>query len=95
MDEGAADVMEWWKAKLGDLDDDQKQAMQDAYYNTFYGDDEGRKVLLNLQRLCFENVSTPERTIARLEFLMHIKTSCGLDVESEMAAIEAEAKAIR
>ena len=87
--------MEWWKANLGDLDDDQKQAMQTDYYQTFYGSENGRRVMLNLQRLCFEDVTTPERTISRLELLIHIKTSCGLNVESEMAAIEAEANFMR
>lgn len=86
--------MEWWQAKLGELDEEQKEAMQTAYYSTFYGSEHGRQVLLNLEMMCLEEGISQETRLARIELLDHIKVACGWNIEVQMAAIEAEGKAI-
>ncbi len=91
--------MEWWKVKTEDLNEEQAEAKRLAYYNTFFGSPEGRQVLLDLQRESYKlwpvgSAPSSDAVIARIDFLQEIRANCGANVESEMAAIEAEGKTI-
>lgn len=87
---------EWWK--LGEkelaLDEAAQQAKQLAYYNTFYGTETSRQVMLDLQRLCYTRTANSDADLARIELFNIIRTNCGASIDSEKAAIDAEAKAI-
>ena len=86
--------MEWWQLKIVDLNDEQKKAMRLAYYNTYYGSEHGRQVLLSLQMMYLEEGISPETKLARIDLIDHIKVVCGWNVNVQMAAIEAEGAAI-
>ena len=87
---------EWWKMSRGALNADKeaKQDRQRAYYNTFYGDEESRQVLLDLQRLCYTKTGNTDMDVARIELFNIIRVNCGASIDSEKAAIDAEAKTI-
>lgn len=87
---------EWWKLSQGELalDEPASQAKQRAYYNSFYASEEAKQVTLDLQRLCNSKTNDPVADLARIEIFNTIRANCGASIESEKAAIDAEAKAI-
>lgn len=89
-------MTEWWRMSQEALaaDKEAQQAKQLAYYNTFYRSDSGREVLLDLQHLCHAELGSSDSILARIELFNIIRINCGISVDSEKAAIDAEAKAI-
>lgn len=71
-----------------------------AFYNTLYATDEGRNVLLWIQKWCYGrfgdlNEISPERALASLaliELYQEIRANCGLD---EADVIDAEAGTLK
>lgn len=87
--------MEWWQVNLDEeLSEEQLQAKRTDYYNTFFGSEKGRRVLLDIQKMSFLNKG-PESTLGRIELYNDIRANCGANIESDKAAIDAEAAAIR
>ena len=88
--------MDWWKLDEQRLaqDEEAQAAKLLAYYNTFYGSDQGRQVLFDLTNYCFADVGEPIEVLARIRLLAIIKANCGFNQDSQMAAIEAESKSI-
>jgi len=76
-------------------DEDAQLAKTVAYYNTFYGTEEGRQVLLDIQRLCNEGGNSAEATVALINLYNEIRLNAGADVTTEKAMIDAEAGAIK
>lgn len=87
---------EWWKLSKEQLADDAEAqaAKQVAYFNTFYGSDEGRQVAYDLTHICFTPQTEMAGTLGRIALLGEIKANCGFNEDSQMAAIEAEGKSI-
>lgn len=84
---------DWWALSEEELAED-GAAQTDktlAYYNTFYSTIEGRQVLLDLQRRCYES-NDPVASVALITLYNNIRADCGVGVQVEMAAINAEAR---
>ena len=89
---------EWWKLSPDELakDEEAREAKRLAYFRTFYGDDYGMEVLFDLTNECFSPLNHYDavETVALIRLLGTIKENCGFNADSQMAAIEAESKAI-
>ena len=92
---------QWYEMAEDEIDAsaEARKARTFAYYNTFYGTDDGRVVLMDIARMCYDttrrNPCTSEGAlgiVALVELLYDIKVRCGLT--DEKATIEAEARAV-
>ena len=88
--------MEWWQMTKEQLaeDADARLAKRLAYYNTFYGTVHGREVLVDIIQMCYSFSSDPVAMLARIEVVNRIRANAGATVDSDKAAIDAEAEAI-
>jgi hypothetical protein len=87
--------VEWWKLKPEELDEEQAEARRLAYYNIFYGTEEGRQILLDIKKICYETSGlSSDAVLARIALFVAIRANCGVNIETEKTAIDAEAKAI-
>lgn len=68
--------------------------MKISFYNTFYGAEDGKDVLLELARMCYQEQSTAEATLGRIKLFQQIRVLAGVDAEVERRAIDAEAERI-
>lgn len=71
-------------------------ARQTAFFNTLYGTDEGRQVLLWIRNYCYERFeldgSHASAALALIELYQEIRVNCGLN---EADVIDAEAETIK
>lgn len=86
----------WWELTEVELanDPDALEARSTAYFNTFYGTDDGRAVLVDLGKLSYERKESAAATLAGIELYHAIKARAGLTVDCEKAAIDAEGSSI-
>lgn len=89
-------VTEWWQLSEEQLAENAEAqvAKQVAYWNTFYGRDESREVLLDIQRRCYSHNGSSDAILALIELFNDIRANCGASLVSEKAAIDAEAGSI-
>ena len=88
-------MSDWYKMSEDELSQDSGiLERQQSYYNTFYRTDEGRCVLLDIQRMCFEQANTPEASLALINLYLRIRALCGVNIDMEKASLDAEAKLI-
>jgi len=85
-------LQEWWKLSEAELaqDEQAQQAKAIAYHNVFYGSNDGRHIIFDLTNYCFIDKGSAEEVLARIRLLGLIKSNCGYNQDSQMAAIEAE-----
>lgn len=88
-------MADWWQLDEATLaeDADAQLEKQVAHYNTFYGTEHGRQVLLNLQRMCYA-ANDPVASVALITLFNQIRANCGVNAFVEMQAIKAEAQYI-
>lgn len=88
--------MAWWELSEGELAQNEgaRELKQAAYFNTFYGSDSGREVLLDVQRACYA-MNDPVASVALIKLVNQIRANCGVNTFVEMQAIKAEAKYIQ
>lgn len=67
---------------------------QITYHNVFYGTEDGREVLVDLMQMCYAFSSDPVAMLTRIELFNKIKLSAGCTIETDKAAIDAEADLI-
>ena len=86
----------WWKASEEDIAASQELQQERAasYFNTFYGSDERRLVLLDIGKMCYTRRGSAEASIALIELFHQLKARAGLTQEGEKAAVDAEAASI-
>lgn len=86
----------WWQLSQEEIAQDEgaQEARRLAYFNTFYGHEEGRQVLLDVQQLCYAGADSPEAALARIRLYHEIRARAGIDRDAEKSAIDAEAKSI-
>ena len=86
----------WWELSENSLaaDEEAQEARKADFFNTFYGTDSGKNVLLALCSECYKEDSTPGACLARIRLYNWIRAVAGVDVQAERAAIDAESKAI-
>lgn len=76
-------------------DEEAQKAKQLAYFNTFYGSEEGRQVMFDLMRLCNDITNKkPDAVIAQLALYQYIRACCGITADKEKEIIDAEASII-
>lgn len=85
--------MDWHQTKPENLTTEQRQQKYIDYYNTFYANVVGRKVLCDLKNFIeIATIDTPEMALAKLALLRfydYIRESCG--ITDQFAVIEVEA----
>jgi hypothetical protein len=92
----------WWEMTEEELahDEEAQRARQLAYYNTFYGSNESRAVMLDIMRICYQikdgcSEFTREGAcaiLAQIAIYQEIRARCGIC--DEKAVIDAEASTI-
>ena len=87
-------MKQWWQIPECELTPETLSDKRLAFYNTFYGSEEGRQVMLSIKEMCYKPQRTAEETLARITLFHDIRAAAGNDVDSAMASIEAEAKTI-
>lgn len=89
-------MKQWWQMSADELagDEDAQQARQVAYFNTFYGTDEGRQVLVDLKNVLYE-LASARRNVGFVEVYQMIRASAGANNDTEKAMVDAEATAIK
>jgi hypothetical protein len=85
-------LSQWWE--MPELDAEARLEMKLAFWNVFYGSAEGRQVMLKIKEMCYRPEMTSKETLAKIRLFHDIRAICGNDVNSAMASIEAEGKAI-
>ena len=88
--------MEWWQLSPEEISQssDALKMRKLAYYNTFYATEEGRQVLLDIKRMCYNDSRSPDGLIAMIQLFHTIRGKAGLTVESDKAGIDAEAGSV-
>ncbi len=84
----------WWELSPGQIDALSSNERLLAYYNTFYASENGRQVLLDIQRMCFEKQENAEASLALIALYGMIRAKCGVDLSVEKASLDGEAKLI-
>jgi len=90
-------MAQWWELTDNEIAENEEAllAKQSAYYNTFFGTEEGQQVLLDLKAHCYEAPQeTAEAQLALIRLYYTIIVSCGGTIHSAKAAIEAEGNSI-
>lgn len=87
----------WWKMSPAEVaaDPEALEARRIAYFNTLYGHDEGRQVLLDIMEMCYAGDVDPAATLALIKLFNELRARAGIDKDAEKAAIDAEAAAIK
>lgn len=88
--------MEWWQLSPEEIAQNPEavKLRKLAYYNTFYASEEGRQVLLDMKKMCYNNSLSPDGLIATIQLFETIRGKAGLTIDSDMAAISAEAGSV-
>jgi hypothetical protein len=84
-------MKQWWQMTDEELaaDKNARRAKRIAYYNTFFGTDDGRDVLNDIRETCFNS-----QNIELICLYLNIRNNAGRTRETEKAMIDAEAQAI-
>lgn len=63
-----------------------------AFYNTFFGTDDGRDVMTCLRKIVYDAAGMePLAVLARIELLEYIRINCGLTDAGDLTNAEADA----
>ena len=87
----------WWELSEHAIaaDEDTAGERAAAYFNTFYGTEDGKRVLLDICQMCYSYNTSAEGTLALVKLYQMIRSRAGVNPNVEKAAIDAEAEALQ